>query len=718
MERESGDDYVRRLASFIHINERALGEAGFSRRARTKHPRSTDTPSLLNPLAWFSLDYAVSSSKPPKPVILSTDVHHLFYTLMRLEALGYQVGTLDVEVDNPSRPTTYVNIFTPQANSDALSLSSIRSSFSAVSNLSLGGGWWSRSELPSLETELKYIYSSFTKLPALSIHAPEKKVVTELLDDPPHNSALPLEVFKNIQILECVDVDPRLLLGWDRLSESLRSLKIQKSGLEDVSDIFIGAVIDDQARREGSASCKRCRRIPRALDLKLTVPSTRLLDAVIEDEDERYGESSSEYSSSKLSSLKWAFLKYLSLPDNSLTFFPVEPLQYLTSLTHLDLSSNLLVSIPSGLAALHNLISLNLSDNMIDSVLGIYQNLGQVLYLNLSHNRLESICGLERLYALERVDLRSNLIEDSAEVGRLATLPNISEIWVEGNPFVELEERYRTTCFDYFWREGKFIMLDGTKPSFYEQRSLSGGPSEQMSSTRPTSIAVSSPPPAAVGLGNHPSGFLHSPKDSEEQHASNSSSSSPHLSPTAVSVSRPRRRKMKRIVDLGGSHHTANSDLSSTVNIEQVEGPQGHDEKGKGIGNRASSLHSPSPPLSGRQITPPHNEPVSLRGGHRRHQTELIPSPRNSVTPANISTYLHSNVPFKASDAEHGTPRSLRRTRMSASVYEASQQEVSGSAEEIRDNADAYRRRIEALKQDMGEGWLKVLSQSQMRSPS
>ena len=64
-------------------------------------------------------------------------------------------------------------------------------------------------------------------------------------------------------------------------------------------------------------------------------------------------------------------LKALRLPqfeyDKSDSLFP---LCEAPSLTHLDLSSNLLVSVPSGLSSLYNLISLNLSDNMIDSVLG------------------------------------------------------------------------------------------------------------------------------------------------------------------------------------------------------------------------------------------------------------------------------------------------------------------------------------------------------------
>ena len=90
---------------------------------------------------------------------------------------------------------------------------------------------------------------------------------------------------------------------------------------------------------------------------------------------------------------------------------------------------------------------------MIESVLGIYTKLGQVLTLNLSNNRLDSICGLERLVALERVDLRSNRLEESAEVGRLAVLPNIAEVWVEKNPFIESEENHRINCFEHFWKE-------------------------------------------------------------------------------------------------------------------------------------------------------------------------------------------------------------------------------------------------------------------------
>ncbi|CCM05076.1 uncharacterized protein FIBRA_07283 [Fibroporia radiculosa] len=548
MEKESGDDYIRRIASYIHAHEQGLAAAGLIRKRRAKNVSES---SILNPLGWFATDSAVG---PPsiKPVILTFDAHHLFYLLMRLEALGIDVGSLEVRTDSPSRPMNYINIFPDSDKSETLSLLSFRSSLSAVSRLSLGAGWWGRPLPPSVDNELKYIYSCFTKLPALSLRAPEARIIADIANEAPNENALPLDVFKNLQTLQCVDIDPRTLLGWDRLAESLRSLIIKNSGIEDFSDIFIGAVLDDQARRDGRAQNARTRQVSRGVSRSTSFYGTRLPDTVPEDvEDESDDTSMKETpkptSPAELSSLKWAFLRHLSLADNALTFLPTSPLPYLTSLTHLDLSSNLLVSVPPGLSLLYNLVSLNLSDNMIDSVLGIYTVLGQVLYLNLSRNRLESICGLERLLALERVDLRQNVIEESAEIGRLATLPNIREVWVEGNPLVDLEESYRIRCFDCFCKEGKSIQLDGSPPGFYEKMYLSSPPLEQMSSPRPPSVAYT-PPVVAVG---HPRVNSPSPMPSPLQ-SSSSPPSTPNTPSPQLAAVKGRRKRNKRIVDLDG----------------------------------------------------------------------------------------------------------------------------------------------------------------------
>jgi Leucine-rich repeat (LRR) protein len=694
MEPEKGDDYLRRLATYIRDNERGLAEAGPSRRRRQQAQSNADFTSYLNPLSWIGLD----TSTPPatKPVVFTTDTHHLFYVLMRLEALGYDVGTLDVHIDNPSRPMSYVNLFAAKDKSDTLSLASIRSSFSAVSKLSLGGSWWGTQQPLSIDHDLKYIYSSFTKLPALTIHAPTRLAVAELLADPPGQNALPLDCFKNVQALQCIDVDPRTLLGWDKLAESLQSLTIKKSGLEDVSDIFIGAVLDDEARRKGSVSRSRRRRIPRGYgqgDIQSTpLPTTVMEDTAgesAEEEPSQEPQADSPTPSLVLGSLKWAFLKHLSLADNALTFIPSEPLAHLTSVTHLDLSSNLLVSVPPALGALFNLISLNLSDNMIDSVLGIYLNLGSILSLNLSSNRLESLCGLERLRGLERVDLRGNLIDESEEVGRLATLPNIAAVWIESNPLCEYEENYRTTCFGLFAKEGKTVSLDGSLPGFYEKRNINTPPSALPA---PSTVMAYSPPVVAIGHSAPSSQPEESvpPSGVEGLPSQPSPKPSPNLQPTVPQ--KPKRRHQKRIVELGdapsGSGH-------SKVLSDDTISP---DKSVKGKRAKKPVFQEPEPILA--------SEEPKRRSRHSRYQTEyqpsspplvdqrfdLPPAPFDSKTPSRSATMSRS---------------AMRRARQSMSMYEGPGEE----RDESKDNAEEYRRRIEALRKDMGDGWLKVFSQ-------
>ncbi|KAF9263434.1 hypothetical protein L218DRAFT_959454 [Marasmius fiardii PR-910] len=756
MQNETGDDYIRRIASFIRTNERGLAEAVIARPRRAQR-RPADPTSIFNPMGWLFSEPTAGTGA--KPVVLSMDTHHLFYLLMRLEAIGIDIGTLDVRVDNPSRPLSYINIFPDPDKSETRSMFSIRSSLSVVSNLSLGGGWWGRSEPTSIDTELKYLFSSFTKLPALSISAPGRKMIAELANEPPNENAIPMDSFKNLQSLECADIDPRALLGWDKLAESLWSLKIRKSGLEDVSDIFIGAVLDDQARREGSTSRKRRRKIPQGPLRQTSFHSSQIPDPVPEDtngemttEPDHDATNTSSLSSppSQLSPGKWEWLKHLSLSDNALTFFPSELTTYLTALTHLDLSSNLLVSIPQGLGALHNLVSLNMSDNMIDSVLGIYQNLGQVLFLNLSHNRLESICGLERLHALERVDLRGNLIEESAEIGRLATLPNISDVWVEGNPLVELEEGYRVACFDYFWKEGKTVKLDGTSPSFYEKRNLTVPPSQQMTSSRPLSAAYS-PPIIAVGHSHPHSRSQPTPPPPEaadnKPSPAGSSNPSPYLGPVSavgVSGNKGRRKKPKRIVELDvepdnpeaipGHRRTmstgsatkvkakASDAVPSRSNTQEFEpfsalhyAEKGQPPAANAPTGAANDDSSPSHGLSPPELSTPTQErpPPVRRSRHSRFQTEYASSSVDDQYPVQDSQAFRRS----RNSQTFSSRAAARRARVTASVYEPST--VPDDEEERSfDDGELFRRRIEALKKDMGEGWLKVFSQSQMKTPS
>lgn len=634
---EPGDDYLRRIAAFMRANEKTLAAAQLARTRRSNDKAQAGAGSVFNPLSW--MEYYTTVSTQPTPVVLTFDSHHLYYLLIRLEGIGIAVGTLDVPVENPSRPMNYIN-FSPKADrSDTMSLASIRSSLSIVSNLSLGAAWWRKAEPPSLDLELKYIYSSFTKLPALSIQPPGPKVIAELGDSHSTANAIPLDCFRNLQSLECVDVDPRVLLGWDLLAEGLRSLRIRKSGLEDISDIFIGAVLEDAECRKTGSSSRRTR-------------------------SQRLPELASTGTPQLLPPGKWSILRFLSLSDNAMTFFPSELLPCLTSLTHLDLSSNLLVSVPPGLSALHNLTSLNLAHNMIDSVLGIYMNLGQVIFVNLAHNRLESLCGLERLLGLEKVDLRGNLVEESAEIGRLATLPNISQIWVEGNIFCEYEENYRTQCIGYFLKEGKSIFLDETQASYYEKQSLG----THRSPTPSTSIPIITTPINAAALSILPS---------QAPMPTSSGQRSPPLNePIMHAQAKPHKRRAKRMIDLS--------------------------EDSVGDSSQVHPIQVPDSTANTRV-----QDDMGPMRRHERHWSDISPS---SLVHDVSSSVTPTSAVRRPVNSKNGTRRSSHGRYASASVDQPAHSDHGSS--------DLFRRRIENLKEDMGESWLKVYSQSQTSQPA
>jgi Leucine-rich repeat (LRR) protein len=729
MDYQRGDDYLRNVASFIRTNEARLAEAALQRRRRPRQSQPPSSGLTLNPLQWFSSDSTRQSTRP-KPLMFYIDTHHLFYILTRLEALRYNVGSLDAKVIAPSRPMNYVDVFHGEDTSDTISLSSIRTSLSTVSRLSLGVGLWGRPEPPSLDQELKYIFSSFTKIPALSLRAPGPKQIAEVAGDPPNENALPLDVFRNLQSLECIDIDPRALLGWGRLSESLWSLTVVRSGLDDISDLFIDAVSGDSSRREPTPTPR-----PRGPSRQSSFHSTPLPETIAESVEETVETPTSDdlprrpsptesSTSSHLPSPKWTFLRFLSLCDNSLTFIPTESLLHLTSLTQLDLSSNLLVSIPTGLSSLYNLVSLNVSDNMIDSVQGIYKKLGQVLKIDISHNRLDSLAGLERLVALERVNVGHNRLEESGEVGRLALLPNIAEVCVEGNPFTEIESDYRVKCFDFFWKEGKTILLDGSQAGFYEKLNLTSQPPEQMSSTRSISKAHS---PSTVPVGVATTAAIAVPPDASNRASPSSSpafspSSSHHPSPFLAATSpKARKKRVKRIVDLDADSSGDTTRLSVTRSEETSEYSGDPTVLTRSPRAEPTSIPSATEPAVNTwtprsTVHPPPLDVAGLVSKHRRSQTEHTPASATAESGTSSPVLSHSPSERTMSVRVSSRRSAARRGRVAASVFETPitkpddvlMEEGKGEIKE----GDAFRARIEALRSEMGDGWLKVFTQS------
>eukprot|EP00978_Attheya_sp_CCMP212_P034878 scaffold148867_cov58-Attheya_sp.AAC.1 len=90
---------------------------------------------------------------------------------------------------------------------------------------------------------------------------------------------------------------------------------------------------------------------------------------------------------------------------------------------------------------------------------GAFRCLGNVKSLILTGNQLTSTRGLERLYALERLDLDENNISALPDVAGIAGLPDLEALTLSGNPLEQTDAtRYRVQLFNLF-RESRYSSL-------------------------------------------------------------------------------------------------------------------------------------------------------------------------------------------------------------------------------------------------------------------
>ena len=495
LETTSGDEWILELVKHVKLNEiQLLGPRAVSKNGSSNGALGSGWNALSwvpgmgqNPAPQHTSQQQQRNATPAirtKPLIINP--HHLFYLLMRFEGLALPSGSLDTQLPNPpaSRPVSHYilgdhSLFAVEGDrgparskdkSDTISLASLRSAL-APSSIS-SSSWWPSSRSSAQQEpsrNLNLLYSCMTCLPSLKIGpTPGSKLIQGFEESCPGRNGIPMDVFKSLRTLVTDQVDPRGLLGWDRLSIQLVSLSLKGSGLEDVGDLIIDAVKDDVKRRKGEKVQNGRRKVVHPVE----PPAGNGLSSEQGPDVEEGAEQNAPQPADGLPSLAWYFLRHLSLAQNSLTFVPEPPLHVLSNLSSLDLSSNLLNSVPPALHLLPNLVSLDISDNLIDSVLGISSAIPNITTLILSKNRLESICGLERLQRVARVDLRRNYIYDSGEVGRLAPLERISEVYVAENPIVEELPDWRVDVFVQFEKEGRKVKLDGSEAGFFEKQRI------------------------------------------------------------------------------------------------------------------------------------------------------------------------------------------------------------------------------------------------------
>ncbi|KAH8673898.1 hypothetical protein BX600DRAFT_378559 [Xylariales sp. PMI_506] len=367
---------------------------------------------------------------------------------------------------------------------------------------------------------------------------------------------------------------------------------------------------------------------------------------------------------------KWRFLKHLSLADNSLTAIPAASLAPLANTLHsLDLSSNLFTQIPDSLATLTALRALNLSQCMIDSLHSLTRNpLPAITALNLRANRLQSIAGIEKLYPLERLDLRDNRITDPMELARLTGIPDIREIWVEGNPFTRTHRDYRTTIFNLFRKTPGYIediIIDASGPTYSEKRYL------VERAIIPAAVPVVKPavPEVPAVDVSKPAIVYETPK---EPAVLRKERPAPKAVASEINTNSTRRRRMpkRRIIDLATKESTTGV-ASQPISVRELA----VDNVSVPVGADSNYLISQSPES-------PQSAPVLLESRHSVYNPPEVPRIDTSVG-SQITNTLPAEQPAVA-------------------WTDANDWNLSG---------EIYRQKVEALRSMNGNGYLSVLNE-------
>ncbi|KAA1092580.1 hypothetical protein PGT21_007764 [Puccinia graminis f. sp. tritici] len=621
------------------------------------------------------------------------------------------------------------------------------------------------------EQQLKYLYSTFTKLNSLQLtpaSSPSNSIsstpttdiepmqLLEGLIELPGQSTVPLCSFKSLWSIYIDRLDPRIFSGWARLSQNLRRLEINRSGILDFEDFLIDTILldshqnhhhlesaqqdlnsDQSNRQDPKPSQQEERSEPETQQTEDVQEAERITEREAEEKPteqqagkQRDGEEHQTPQSlpSNFPAFAWCFLQHLSLAHNSLTFLSTRALLALKSLVSLDLSSNLLIAVPTGLGHLPRLKSLNISNNMIDSLLGIYLSLGSVTSLNLSRNRLSSLCGLERLTTLERLDVRQNQIQDIGELSRLATLPGLTSLWASMNPFTivhQQQQEWRVRIFEYFAREDREIdrkapglvalQLENQGPSYLETKAIRG-PVRRRSPTLERPILVDQKPLIVRRTPDHrhssrstsslysprarsseqeeeegcPSPRLSLPDPAHHHPPSITPSTSSSLSPSTTKVlpkKKPTsRKKPARIVDFQSSSPTP--DLPSRLTVDRLSPSR-----------TCSNPCLPVPSSSSSSSTSSPHHPT-----HSSGPKSAIPS-SSTTLPIPASTLL----------SPHGS--SFASSSPSSSSVTTTNLKDSGKGEKNGHHDNRFRKRIEMLKHELGEDrWLRVLGESEFGS--
>ncbi|KAI5970928.1 hypothetical protein CANMA_000088 [Candida margitis] len=459
-----GDVYIQRLASYIKKNEEALA----------------------NGLLCFSKNKTTVNKI--KPIRLTFTIHHLYYLTERIDqsTLGVDVGPLNVKLDNPNHEPTFVSFMANNArssrhfDSDARSITSMNSMKSIVSSASVYWRSFSLSNDPKvIKKDIKYLYSSFTKIPCLILTPKTKINSISSYEEYPCDTSVPIKMFKNLQVLEMSEYEPNEIFGWNFLSDQLRILIIRKSKITDMAELLFHLVIEDaNGRSSFNATKQKSIQLDPPFELKSSIdePNTTFKYK----RDRGYTNASNGAGSiggaghghsENLHDHKWSVLKQLTISETSIAHIPRDTFKPLVNLVKLNLSNNLLEKLPEGLDQLVNVKYLNFADNFITSLKSLPPNLENLLTLNLNNNKLANLDGLENLISLEKIDLRRNKLSEVKVLKPLVQLVEnnrLDNMYLSHNP---LPKNYRVDLFNLFSgvKYKNTVKIDDSRPGYFEK---------------------------------------------------------------------------------------------------------------------------------------------------------------------------------------------------------------------------------------------------------
>ncbi|TPX59053.1 hypothetical protein PhCBS80983_g02700 [Powellomyces hirtus] len=279
----------------------------------------------------------------------------------------------------------------------------------------------------TLDEEVLYLYKFLAALPSLRI-APVRRNLIEgfQASSPP---SVDLSSFHELVAIEFDALHPNVISSWGGVRERLRSMSCRYA--LKTEDDLINAAKAAQISENGKSGEP--------------------------DED--------------LSTVLFPLLTHLHLAGNSLSSISTALTSHIPRCTYLNLSSNALTTVPSALSFLADLSIIDLTGNRITSISDAEDRLRNVEVLLIQSNALENLLGVESLARLKCLDVSENKIWDVYEVGRLAVLMDVSEIWIAENPLTKLPN-YRINIFTYFKERALKLLLDGTRPSPSEQKAI------------------------------------------------------------------------------------------------------------------------------------------------------------------------------------------------------------------------------------------------------